>query len=1132
MGYSTFTHLNLTIPHILFSSFLAFLAYCQLSPWIILSFVSFALYIVHLEAKEKHIHQEQIEAAKVQQTQSETARSNPPPEFVNHAIEALWPMINQDLFIPVLDLLEDTLQLECPAVVHSVRVESLSLGSKPMKINWLRPLTDHEWGDGMGGDNPGDRPNDGQLDGKNAVQGGSYVSFEISFDLNSAVDKPANKAGILVYFGVGLKGLGGVELPVWIDMVQVTGILRLRLLLDPSPPFVRTGTFYFPTLPVIDIAASPLKRHGLGSMNAIKVVPGLRSYVLSCMTRVAKAFVKPECFTLDLDRILSGQEGMVRTKNIGIFMIRLHSAQNIRAADPNGKSDPYIAIAWGKQLNKPLFSTRTLLKTLNPVWEETAMILVPGDAVTTGEKLVLQLYDSDRFNADDSLGIVEVDLAEMVSRGDKLYSSRGPTTDEHQLDQFSSPFQPARHKSSQRPQGVLQWSIRFYPLATFTDPEFAHGPSQADSSQATGDENMSANQLAAETKEDEKDFLQEERDVGRKMMTTAWPLVHLGEILKKTEWATRALDILKPEPFEWETERLARRKDAVRWLLGTKDREVQENHLALDKKFRSGILRWNIIQLSELAVRPSSGEFTKSARSSAGGKPALAEKQETEADQEDPVSSYVEVLVNDRLVFRTRTKRHNNAPYVNAASERFIRDWTMERLKIVVRDERDREHDPILGIIDLSTLGDVFGNKSEVTRWYPLAGGIGWGVLRLSLLWKPIDISLPKGISGFDIVSAEIHSVKAIDLSNVPSEHIASSSVTIDTESDSKTISSDPYATSSSAASESTNANESRRRSGSANSAIASGTYAWEIQQPPLLLAVCYRLSTSMIIRFSNKQGSIKRKTTTWGIGVLRLVDVPDGVLMNVAIPIFATSDPAEAILWAFSKDARNETNRAKEIGVILLGISLRPGLGKAHQHLLKKDRSLNLVHEAKQATTLLGIKQHVLRSTSDMPSHQLMEVEPLERLDSRISQKSQSGSVQPTRADEISGANTTPINGFQRDHRSSYISNRSLSGVGIDIGTNDIEQNALGAADGRTSVEGEGGKKEEEEEEEDFYDGTSSKSSNKRITHEGKYQYKALRSARWAKDKVSSKVSQISLKHKRQTDGNRSLETEGISSF
>jgi hypothetical protein len=57
-----------------------------------------------------------------------------------------------------------------------------------------------------------------------------------------------------------------------------------------------------------------------------------------------------------------------------------------------------------------------------------------------------------------------------------------------------------------------------------------------------------------------------------------------------------------------------------------------------------------------------------------------------------PPSAYAEVILNGKLVYRTRTKQLSPAPYWNATGERFIRDWTKARLVVVVRDERDREH--------------------------------------------------------------------------------------------------------------------------------------------------------------------------------------------------------------------------------------------------------------------------------------------------------------------------------------------------------------------------------------------------------------------------------------------------------
>ena len=178
-------------------------------------------------------------------------------------------------------------------------------------------------------------------------------------------------------------------------------------MLDPSPPFVRTGTITFPTLPLIEIAAAPLKRN---LANAMKI-PGLKTYVLGSIKRVAKAFVTPLAYTMDLDRLLTGAEGAVRTRNLGVLRIILHSAEGLRAADTNGFSDPYVAVSWWKQMKKPLWSTRAVDKTLNPVWEETAFVLIPSDAIDTGEKLCLQVYDADKYNSDDSVSGASLDLA-------------------------------------------------------------------------------------------------------------------------------------------------------------------------------------------------------------------------------------------------------------------------------------------------------------------------------------------------------------------------------------------------------------------------------------------------------------------------------------------------------------------------------------------------------------------------------------------------------------------------------------------------------------------------------------------------------------------------------------------------
>jgi hypothetical protein len=123
--------------------------------------------------------------------------------------------------------------------------------------------------------------------------------------------------------------------------------------------------------------------------------------------------------------------------------------------------------------------------------------------------------------------------------------------------------------------------------------------------------------------------------------------------------------------------------------------------------------------MADLEVESADGTYSakSSARkSAAGGKPALSDLiDRTAAENPDPPSAYVEVHLNDRLIYRTRTKQLTPMPYFNAVGERFLRDWRMAKLVFVVRDERDREHDPILGIVTMR-LEDVFSDRSQFTR--------------------------------------------------------------------------------------------------------------------------------------------------------------------------------------------------------------------------------------------------------------------------------------------------------------------------------------------------------------------------------------------------------------------------------
>ena len=90
-----------------------------------------------------------------------------------------------------------------------------------------------------------------------------------------------------------------------------------------------------------------------------------------------------------------------------------------------------------------------------------------------------------------------------------------------------------------------------------------------------------------------------------------------------------------------------------------------------------------------------------------------------------------------------------------------MRDWRSAIVTVTVRDQRYRQHDPILGVIPLR-ISDILETSSQVTRWYPLDGGIGFGRARISLLFRSVETKLPPNMLGWDVGTFEFLSERIL----------------------------------------------------------------------------------------------------------------------------------------------------------------------------------------------------------------------------------------------------------------------------------------------------------------------------------------------------------------------------------
>lgn len=91
----------------------------------------------------------------------------------------------------------------------------------------------------------------------------------------------------------------------------------------------------------------------------------------------------------------------------------------------------------------------------------------------------------------------------------------------------------------------------------------------------------------------------------------------------------------------------------------------------------------------------------------------------------------------------------------SAGCERFVRDYRKTLVRVAVRDARLREHDALLGVVNLD-LGELFKTQSQVTRLFSLQEGVGFGRVNISLLFKGVNLDLPRSLRGWETGTVEI----------------------------------------------------------------------------------------------------------------------------------------------------------------------------------------------------------------------------------------------------------------------------------------------------------------------------------------------------------------------------------------
>ncbi|KAK9436679.1 meiotically up-regulated protein [Metarhizium brunneum] len=609
-----------------------------------------------------------------EQERGETATVNLIPESVewmNTMIGLMWGLINPEMFASVADTLEDVMQASVPGIVENVRVADISQGSNPIRILNMRALPDSHVKDIK---DEIHKENEKKMDKDElaAVEhAGEFYNMEVSIAYHARpsgedVASKAKNMGMQLVFYLGIKGLFGVPLPIWVELVGLVATARIRCQLTPDPPFLKTVSFTLMGVPHVQAGCTPMIEKGVNILN----LPLISNFVNWAIGAAASMYVAPKSMTLDMSKMLQGDDIKKETQALGVMFIRIHKATGLSKQDQRGSkgggSDPYITVSWSK-FGKPQFCTRVIQDDLNPVFEETCGLLVTSDLIKADEQLSMELWDSDRSSADDVVGKVELSIQKLIQHPGKMFP---------QISRLRGV------KADSTMPGELHWEVGFFGKTQFRKALRTHG----------------------------KD------------------LKLPKELVDKAEFQEEKGTI-------------------------TNEQEDAVVHTPPDPLWPSGILSVVVHQIVGLELANIKGSDGK--RKGKEYEPARPEAGEVKEEQSRKLpSSYCTILVNDDLVYKTRVKVVSSQPIFNAGTEKFIRDWRSSVVTVSVRDSRNRQHDPLIGVVPLK-LSDILQTSSESTRWYPLDGGIGFGRIRISILFRSVELRLPPPQLGWDIGTFE-----------------------------------------------------------------------------------------------------------------------------------------------------------------------------------------------------------------------------------------------------------------------------------------------------------------------------------------------------------------------------------------
>ncbi|KAF4457942.1 hypothetical protein F53441_197 [Fusarium austroafricanum] len=778
--------------------------------------------------------------------------------WLNSLIGSVWPLINPDLFASLADTLEDVMQASLPRLVRMVSVEDIGQGSESLRILGIRWLPTGAAARAV--------DEDGQLmtreqsendteekDGENSdssaiIQDGMEAEEGDFINLEVAFAyRTRSSSKSLKERTKDMHLYLAFYLPGNLKIpvwVDLQGMIgTMRMRLQLTPD---PPFFALCTLTFLGQPKVNLSCVPL-SKHAINImdVPFISNFVQSAVDAAMAEYVAPKSLTLDLKDMLAGDDFKKDTNAVGVLVVNIKRGYDFKMGD---SGIPLI-----KEGSSDGYVSVGWAKFGKVMW--TTRVL-ENEMEPVWNETCFVLVTPQELNIDERLRVQLWD-SDRLTADDDLGRIEIPIKQLMKDDKSNGKMAERKDgfralKSGDNMPGKLEWSVGYFSKTRIQQCQFekqTHDPEVRTMDQLKEKVRASSERKLRETmfKEGKK-----ERDASELEQQTAQEL--------KAEQDAMIISAPPPDGYP------------------------------------SGLLSVQIhnitgLELERLNKRQAAND---------------AEATDEEDAGEGLPSAYCTLILNHRKTFKTRTKPQNSKPFYNAGCERFIRNWREAEVFITVRDARLKEDDPLLGIIHLP-LAEVFRERSQVMGFWPLTGGIGYGRVRISMVFRSVQLQAPRNLLGWQYGTVEAQ--PTVTVVDCPKD-LRSSKLKFRT-----SISSAKMYT---------------------EDGDDAGTVTWKSKRGrSLALAVSRRYSSCMSIAFREK-GFFGDDTAAFA--VLWLKDIVDEEETELELPIWK-GDFQRATACCLEECG-------ERLGTIKLKLTFWSGLGSAHSRWASRDEHLQNVVE------------------------------------------------------------------------------------------------------------------------------------------------------------------------------------------